>query len=69
MSLVTDISKVLIWLIRAGAVFRVVYCCFRLITNEEEAQSFKSRIKNVLVFYIIAECIFQIKDLVITYFS
>ena len=69
MSLVTDISKAVIWLIRLGAVFRVAYCCFRLGTNEEEAQSFKARIKNVLVFYIIAEGIFQIKDLIIHYFS
>ncbi|MDR1892363.1 MAG: mercury transporter [Oscillospiraceae bacterium] len=69
MSLVTDLSKAVIWLIRAGAAFRVAYCCFRLISNEEEAQSYKARIKNVLVFYIIAECIFQLKDIIIYYFS
>jgi len=69
MSLITDIAKVVIWLIRLGAIFRLAYCCFRLVTNEEEAQSFKVRIKNVLVFYIIAECIFQLKDLILWYYT
>jgi len=67
MSLVDQMSQAIIWLLRAGCAFRVVYCCFRLISNEEEAQSYKSRIRNVLIFYVIAECIFQIKDLIIHY--
>jgi hypothetical protein len=68
-SIIDDISRVIIWLIRAGAIFRIAYCFFCLISNEEEAQSFKSRIKNVLLFYIIAESIFQIKNIIIHYFG
>ena len=69
MSIVNDISIAIIWLLRVGAIFRFAYCCFCLISNEENAQSFRSRIKNVLLFYIIAESIFQIKDIIIRYFS
>ena len=64
-----DISKAIIILIRLGAVARFVYCMIRLSAAEEEQTQYKKRAKNTVVFYVLAECIWQIKDLVIYYYA
>jgi hypothetical protein len=66
---VYEISKVLINLIRAGTVLRVVYCLIRMAAAEDEFAMFKKRTRNTVVFYVTAECIFQIKDMIIAYFT
>ena len=69
MQYIDDISKAVIILIRAGAVLRLVFCLIRMMTAEEEALQFKKRIRNTLMFYIVAEMAFVIKDIAIHYFS
>lgn len=64
-----DISLTVISLIRVGAVFRVVYCMVMLQGAEEEQSQFRKRAKNTLIFYILAECIWQIKDIVMFYYG
>lgn len=64
-----DISIAIVSLIRIGAVARFVYCMVRLSAAEEEATQYKKRAKNTIIFYIIAESIWQIKDLVLYYYS
>ena len=56
-----DISIAIISLIRAGAVFRFVYCMVRLQGAEEEQAQYRKRAKNTVLFYIVAESIWQIK--------
>ncbi|NMA25856.1 MAG: mercury transporter, partial [Clostridiales bacterium] len=46
-----------------------VYCMIRLSAAEEEATQYKKRAKNTAVFYIIAESIWQIKDLILYYYQ
>ena len=69
MSLIDEISNVVLILIRAGTVFRVAYCLLRLVTADEEATQYKKRIRNTIIFYILAECAFILKDLFIHYYS
>jgi len=69
MDLVIEIANTLIWLIRAGAAFRLVYCMFRLISSEEEAGQYRKRARNVVVFYILAESIWELKTLVLGYYG
>ena len=69
MQYIDDISTAVIILIRAGAAFRVIFCLIRMMTAEEEAPQYKKRIRNTIIFYIIAELAFVIKDLAIHYFS
>ena len=69
MSLVDDISYTVLILIRAGAVCRVAYCFLRLVTAEEEAVQFKKRIRNTLIFYLLAESAFVLRNLFIGYFT
>ena len=64
-----DISNAIISLVRIGAVARFIYCMVRLSAGEEEAIQYKKRAKNTVIFYIIAESIWQIKDLVLYYYA
>lgn len=64
-----DISTAVIVLIRAGAVFRFIYCMVRLQGAEEEQGQFRKRAKNTVLFYVLAECIWQIKDIVFYYYG
>ncbi|MDR2903670.1 MAG: mercury transporter [Clostridiales bacterium] len=69
MQYIDDISAAVLILIRVGAIFRVAFCFLRMITAEEEAPQFKKRILNTIVFYIIAELAFVLKNIAIYYFS
>lgn len=69
MNLVDEISKAIILLIRVGCVARFIYCMVRLSAAEEEATQYKKRAKNTVIFYIMAESIWQIKDLIIYYYK
>jgi len=64
-----DISKMIIALIRVGATARFIFCMVRLTAAEEQAPMFKKRARNTIIFYIIAESIWQLKDLVLKYYS
>ena len=56
-----DLSKAIILLVRVGAV--------RLAAAEEQAAQYKKRARNTVIFYVIAESIWQIKDLILYYYS
>lgn len=64
-----DISMAIISLVRIGAAARFIYCLIRLEAAEEQAAQYKKRAKNTVIFYIIAECIWQIKDLILYYYQ
>ena len=64
-----DISMAVIVLIRAGAVFRFIDCMVRLQGAEEEQAQYKKRAKNTVMFYVMAECIWQIKEIVFYYYG
>lgn len=64
-----DISMAVIAIIRLGAVFRFIYCMVRLQGAEEEQMQFKKRAKNTVLFYVLAECIWQIKELIFYYYT
>ena len=67
--MVDDISNAIILLVRVGAVARFIYCLVRLTAAEEQAAQYKKRARNTVIFYIIAESIWQIKDLILYYYS
>ena len=64
-----DLSKAIILLVRVGAVARFIYCMVRLAAGEEQAAQYKKRARNTVIFYVIAESIWQIKDLILYYYS
>ncbi len=66
---IDDISMALIGLVRVGAIFRFVYCMVRLQAAQEEQTLYQKRAKNTVVFYVLAESIWQIKDMVFYYYG
>ena len=66
---VDDISMAAISLIRLGAVFRFIYCMVRLEGAEEEQVQYRKRAKNTVLFYVLAESIWQIKEIVFFYYG
>ena len=64
-----DISNAIILLVRVGAVARFIYCLVRLTAAEEQAAQYKKRVRNTVIFYVLAESIWQIKDMLLFYYS
>lgn len=69
MELVKEMADAFVMLIRVGAVLRVVYCFIIMGASEDESAMYKKRAKNTVIFYILAESIWQIKELVLGYYS
>lgn len=69
MDLLMQMSEALIMLIRAGVIFRIVHSFIMIAASEQEAGKYKKRIKNAIVFYIAAELIWQLKELITYYFT
>lgn len=66
---INDISIAIIALIRVGVVFRFIYCMVRLESAEGERTQYKKRAKNTILFYIIAESVWQIKAIIFFYYG
>ena len=65
---VDSITRGLMIIVRLGAVARFIFCMVKLIGAEEEATRYKKRAKNVVLFWIIAESIWHLRDLVLLYY-
>lgn len=63
------ISLLRVVIIPLGVVFRVVFCLTKMIYDEEAQGSYKKKIKNTIVFGIIAELIFVILALIENYYG
>ncbi len=69
MDIVEDLALLLIVLIRSGSVLRIVYCFISMASDEEQAVTYKKRIKNTIMFYIMAESVYIIRDLAMHYYG
>ncbi len=69
MDLIKEMSDSFIILIRVGAVMRVVYCLVKIGANDEEAGAYKKRAWNTVGFYVFAEMIWEIKEMVLVYYG
>ncbi len=63
------ISLLRVVIIPLGVTFRVVFCLIKMIYDEEAQGSYKRKIRNTIVFGIIAELIFVILALVQGYYG
>lgn len=69
MDRVSELSSAVLILIRVGVVVRVTYIFFGMIHNEDEVGAGKKRIKNILKFYVLAESIFILKEIILSYYG
>ena len=67
--IIDELSKIMIGLIRTGVVLRFTICMISMQKADDEMESIKKRIVNLIVFYIIAESIFQLRDILFFYFK
>lgn len=59
----------LLGLIPVGGAFRIMYCLAARNANEDEAASYKVRIKHVGIFIVFAETITGLLKVVLSYFG
>jgi hypothetical protein len=65
---VDDITNALITIVRLGIVGRFIFCMVKLIGAEDEAPRYKKRAKNAVLFWILMESIWIIKDILFYYY-
>lgn len=68
MSTLEELAQACILLIRVGCVFRLIYSMVRLSGADEEASKYKKRARNVVIFYVLAESIWQVKEIIMFYY-
>lgn len=58
-------------LIRIGIICRVIFCLVRIITNNDDngVTENKQKIKHALIFLVLSECVWIIRDLVFEYYG
>lgn len=66
---IDDISMAAISLVRLGAAFRLIYCMVRLEGAEEGQAQYRKRAKNTVLFYVLAESVWQVKEMVFYYYG
>ena len=66
---VDDVTMAVLIIVRLGVVGRFIFCMLKLIGAEEETAKYKKRAKNAVIFWIIAESVWVIKDLVLHYYK
>lgn len=69
MDTLKELADAIVMLIRTGVVLRVVFCLVKMGGDEDQAPMYKKRIKNAVVFYILAESAWQLKDMIVGYYS
>lgn len=69
MDLLKELSDAFLILIRVGVVLRVVYCFILMGANEEDEKAYKKKIRNIIIFYILAESCYAIKDMMFSYYQ
>lgn len=71
MNRMMDIIILLEVVIRIGVVCRIVFCLLKIILNNDEGSvpEYKQKIKNALVFLVISECIWIIKNMIFSYYD
>jgi hypothetical protein len=65
---VDDITNGIMILVRLGVAARFIFCMVKLIGADDDAGRYKKRAKNAVLFWIIAESVWAIKDLVLYYY-
>ena len=65
---IDDITNGVMILVRLGVIARFIFCMVKLIGADEDAGKYKRRAKNAVLFWIIAESVWVIRDLVFYYY-
>ncbi|MEE4580574.1 mercury transporter [Paenibacillus polymyxa] len=56
------LAQAVVPLIQVGCIFRFIYTTIRFSGADEEAGKYKKRARNAVIFYILAESIWQVNE-------
>ena len=69
MSIINDLINALrLYIIPAGVIVRAIFCLTKIMYEQEEKKVYIKRLINTLLFLVISELIFVIKDIIINYY-
>lgn len=68
MPIINSIGAAILWLIRAGVLTRTVYLFIRIMADPDTQETYKSRLKKMVIFYVSAESIYYIQAIIKKYF-
>lgn len=66
---IDDVTKAVLILVRVGAAARFIFCMVKLMGADEDAMRYKKRAKNTVLFWIIAESVWTLRDIVLYYYK
>lgn len=66
---IDDITAGLMIIVRLGIAARFIFCMVKLIGAEEDAAKYKKRAINAVIFWIIGESAWMIKDIILYYYK
>jgi len=66
---IDDISNALITLVRVGVIARFIFCMIKIAGTDEEISRYKKRAVNAVIFFIISECVWILKDVALYYYK
>ncbi len=69
MTIVDQLSNVLLALLGSGAGLRIIMSFISMMTQPDEAEHYKKRIINALIFCAIAFSVLGLKTIIIAYFT
>ena len=66
---IDEITKAVLILVRAGAAARFIFCMVKLMGADEDIMRYKKRAKNTVLFWIISESVWALRDIVFFYYK
>ena len=69
MGTIDQLSLIIQGLLVAGVALRVIILLIKIVLNPDEKPQLMPKIRNALVFMVVGIVIFQIKDLIVRYYS
>lgn len=68
-STIDGLSYAIIGAINAGAIARIIFCVLMMNSGADEAHQMKRRIRNIIIFMIVADTIFTLKQIANYYYG
>lgn len=69
MTTIDQLSLIIQGLLVAGVALRVIILLIKIVLNPDDKPQLIPKIRNALVFMVLGIIIFQIKDLIVRYYS
>lgn len=69
MDTINELINVLKILIALGVTMRVIFCLIKMMYSEDDRNTYKRKMINIIIFGVIAELCLVIKDVIMFYYQ